>query len=177
MRRAGWRVAASCAVLGLGSMTMGCASQPVAGAGPAAEQPNGEPGDPSPAAEAPSLPTTETGYVPRLGRGSYPQIGRASYYAAHFTGRRTAFGTRFDPRRATIAHRTLPFGTVVRITNLENGRSETATVEDRGPFTPGRIVDMSRSLAERLDMIRQGVVRVEVTPVEMIPVEGTERRG
>lgn len=66
-----------------------------------------------------------------------------------------------------VAHRTLPFGTVVKITNLENGLSETATVEDRGPFTPGRIIDLSRSLAERLDMIRQGVVSVEVTPVEM----------
>ncbi len=145
MRRAAWRAAASVAILGLGSLTVGCASQATETAQPvAAAQPE-----------------------PSVRPAGEPQVGRASYYAQHFNGRRMANGRRFDQHRPTVAHRTLPFGTVVQVTNLENGLTETAVVEDRGPFIRGRIVDLSRSLAERLGMIRQGVAQVEVQPVEV----------
>jgi len=139
-----WRAAASVAMLGLGSLTVGCASQ---------------------AREAPELVTVAP--EPGMRPAGEVQTGRASYYAHYFAGRRMANGRRFDPRRPTVAHRTLPFGTVVQVTNLDNGLSETAVVEDRGPFIRGRIVDLSRVLAERLDMIRQGTARVEVQPVEV----------
>jgi rare lipoprotein A len=76
-----------------------------------------------------------------------------------------ANGQRFDPHSDTIAHRSLPFGTVVRVTNLHNGRTATGVVLDRGPWTRGRIVDLSPRIAQNLDMMRSGVARVEVVPV------------
>ena len=82
-------------------------------------------------------------------------------------GRRIANGRRFDPRSTSVAHRTLPFGTKVLVTNLGNGRSATATVEDRGPFVQGRIIDLSPRLAAHLGMVVQGVAPVAVVPVEL----------
>ncbi len=95
------------------------------------------------------------------------QLGDASYYGPEFNGRRMANGRRFDPRSASAAHRTLPFGTKVLVTNLRNGRSATATVEDRGPLVRSRIIDLSPRVAEHLGMVVQGVARVRVTPVEL----------
>jgi rare lipoprotein A len=92
-------------------------------------------------------------------------VGIASYYADKFQGRPTASGERFDNGRLTAAHRTLPFGTRVRVTNLDNGRSVTIRVNDRGPFVKGRIIDLSVAAARRLDMLRTGVARVRVEPV------------
>jgi rare lipoprotein A len=95
-----------------------------------------------------------------------PQDGTASYYGADFAGRRTASGERFDPQALTAAHPDLPFGTRVRVTNLENGRSVTVRINDRGPFTGGRIVDVSWGAARELGMLRSGVARVRV---EILP--------
>jgi rare lipoprotein A len=89
-------------------------------------------------------------------------VGVASYYAAKYQGRTTASGETFDNRKLTAAHRTLAFGTTVRVTNLTNGRSVTVRVNDRGPFAAGRIIDLSRAAAERLDMIEAGLARVKV---------------
>lgn len=93
------------------------------------------------------------------------QQGIASYYGPEFTGRRTASGERFDPQSNVAAHRTLPLGTVARVTNLETGRSRTVRIADRGPFIRGRIVDVSPRTAEELGMRQQGVAPVEVTPL------------
>ena len=98
-----------------------------------------------------------------------PLVGLASYYADKFHGRSTASGERFDNGRLTAAHRTLPFGTKVRVTNLENGRSVTVRVNDRGPFVKGRIIDLSLAAARRIYMVRAGVVRVRVEPVSGPP--------
>lgn len=84
--------------------------------------------------------------------------GQASYYADKFQGRSTASGEKYDKRKLTGAHRTLPFGTVVRVTNTSNGRSVEVRINDRGPFKAGRVVDVSRAAAEKLDMIRAGVI-------------------
>lgn len=92
-------------------------------------------------------------------------VGEASFYADKFHGRPTASGERFDNGRLTAAHRTLPFGTKVRVTNLANGRSVVVRVNDRGPFVKGRIIDLSRAAAQRIDMVRAGVVRVKVEPL------------
>ncbi len=88
--------------------------------------------------------------------------GQASYYADKFQGRSTASGEKYDKKKLTGAHRTLPFGTVVRVTNTANGKSVEVRINDRGPFKAGRVVDVSRAAAEKLDMIRAGVVNCTV---------------
>jgi len=79
-------------------------------------------------------------------------------YGDEFAGRKTASGEVFDPQALTMAHRTLPFGTRVRVTNLENHRSVEVVVNDRGPFIPSRIADLSEAAAKRLGMVAHGVV-------------------
>ena len=88
--------------------------------------------------------------------------GSASYYADRFHGRRTASGENYDKHQLTAAHPSLPFGTRVRVTNKGNGRSVIVRINDRGPFTGKRVIDLSRAAAEDLGMIRSGVVRVRV---------------
>ncbi len=103
----------------------------------------------------------------RLGRRSgRTEVGVASYYSRAHHGRPTASGARFDQRALTAAHRSLPFGTRVRVTNLGNGRSVVVTVTDRGPFVRGRILDVSYGAARDLDFVRAGTarVRIEVLP-------------
>ena len=90
------------------------------------------------------------------------QTGVASYYDDKFQGRRTASGERFDQRKMSAAHRTLPFGTKVRVTNPANGRSVVVRVNDRGPFVKGRVIDLSRAAAERLGMVRAGLAQVKL---------------
>ena len=91
--------------------------------------------------------------------------GVASYYGRRFHGRRTANGERFNMRAMTAAHRTLPFGTRVRVTNPRNGRSVVVRINDRGPFVNGRSIDLSRAAAERIGMISRGHARVEMDVV------------
>ncbi len=90
-------------------------------------------------------------------------VGVASYYGGRFHGRRTASGVRFDMNSMTAAHRTLPFGTRVRVTHLGNGRAVDVRINDRGPFIGGRIIDLSRGAAGVIGMHQQGVARVKVT--------------
>ncbi len=103
-------------------------------------------------------------YVPRSDP-DYDQIGMASWYGPGFHGKRTASGRRFDMHAMTAAHKTLPFGTRVRVTNLVNGRTVVLTINDRGPFAKGRIVDVSKRAAERLGFIAKGETRVRVQVV------------
>ena len=90
------------------------------------------------------------------------EVGRASFYAHRFHGRSTASGERYDETKMTAAHRTLPFGTRVRVTNLENGKAVTLRVNDRGPHRKGRVIDVSYKAAKRLGFVRDGVTRVRV---------------
>lgn len=92
--------------------------------------------------------------------------GSASYYAAKFDGRRTASGERFDNSGMTAAHRSLPFGSRVRVTNPANGRSVIVRINDRGPFTRGRLIDVSRAAAEELGMVARGHANVELALIE-----------
>lgn len=92
--------------------------------------------------------------------------GIASYYSDALDGNTTASGQPYDRNALTAAHRTLPFGTQVRVTNLENGASVVLRVNDRGPFVEGRVIDVSRRAAEALDFVRQGLVRVEVRVID-----------
>src|SRR5690606_30787888 len=81
------------------------------------------------------------------------QSGKASYYAAKYNGRRTASGEKFRNSKLTAAHKSLPFGTKVKVTNLRNGKSVKVRINDRGPFVPGRIIDLSKKAARRIDML------------------------
>ncbi len=95
-------------------------------------------------------------------KGRIYQEGTASWYGKKFHGRKTASGERFDMHQLTAAHKTLPFGTVVRVTNLENGRTVDVRINDRGPHTPKRIIDISYSAAKKLGLIEQGLGRVSI---------------
>jgi rare lipoprotein A len=90
-----------------------------------------------------------------------PQLeGLASWYGGKFHGRLTSSGEVFDTNEMTAAHKSLPFGTMVKVTNLDNGKTATVKINDRGPFVEGRIIDLSRAAADELNMVGQGVARV-----------------
>jgi rare lipoprotein A len=95
---------------------------------------------------------------------SGPELGLASFYARSLQGQRTASGARYNSRAMTCAHRTYAFGTVLRVTDVESGRSVLVKVTDRGPFVPGRVVDLSWAAARRLGILDRGVARVRVEP-------------
>ena len=124
------------------------------------------------ATETASQPATEGplhGFDPRAfysKRAISTQRGAASYYADFFAGRLTANGERYDPNAYTAAHRTLPFGSVVRVVYEKTGAWVLVRVNDRGPYAKGRVIDLSRKAATRLSMIRDGVVGVRVELLE-----------
>ncbi len=89
-------------------------------------------------------------------------VGTASFYGKEFHGRKTASGEIFDMYKLTAAHKTLPFGSRVRVTNLENGRSVVVRINDRGPFKKGRIIDLSFEAARRIGMAGTANVRLAV---------------
>ena len=89
-----------------------------------------------------------------------PREGLASWYGPRFHGRRTACGETFDQEALTAAHRTLPFGTLIAVTNVATGSSVTLRINDRGPYVKGRILDCSRAAAEHLGYLQRGVARV-----------------
>jgi rare lipoprotein A len=89
--------------------------------------------------------------------------GLASFYGSD---QQTASGERFNPRALTAAHRTLPFGTKVRVTNVRSGRSVTVRINDRGPFIPGRVIDLSQAAAEELGIVGRGIAKVKLDVVQ-----------
>jgi rare lipoprotein A len=136
--KGGRRAAAAFALLVLAA----CAEQPLPP--PVVSLP-----PPAPLAPAPEHPT-------------FTQFGTASWYGGFHHGRKTASGERFNMNAMTAAHRSLSLGTVVRVTNLENGRTTNVRVNDRGPYKPGRIIDLSAAAAHELDMKEDGLARVRV---------------
>ena len=92
----------------------------------------------------------------------YSMTGIASWYGRRFMGKKTASGEVFDPEKMTAAHRRLAMGTLVRVTNLKNGRQVMVRINDRGPYIPGRIIDLSRAAARTMDMIERGLVPVRM---------------
>jgi rare lipoprotein A len=96
------------------------------------------------------------------------QVGKASIYAKKFAHRKMANGRRMDPNDDNAASKTLPLGSKARVKNLETGKSAVVTIEDRGPFVPGRIVDLSPATAEQIGLQKkQGLATVEVTPLQV----------
>ncbi len=103
---------------------------------------------------------------------NYPQYGNASWYGGKFHGRTTASGERFNKYEFTAAHKKLPFGTILRVTNLRNGKDVYVRINDRGPFIKGRVLDLSLASAEALHFNRRGVIRVKIEIVSL-PVGST----
>lgn len=141
----------------------GCAASPrfAAKGGGARSQPPASDGK-----KETSTPESGSAATPRVkapeGKALLTLEGVASYYAHEFHGRLTSNGETFDMHSLTAAHRTLPFGTKLRVTNLENNRTVTVRINDRGPFKEGRIIDLAMGAAEELDMIRNGTARVRL---------------
>jgi rare lipoprotein A len=101
----------------------------------------------------------------RPGR-AYTETGLATWYGYAYANRPTSSGERFDPHQLTAAHRTLPFNTYVKVTNLENGESVIVRINDRGPFVKNRIIDLSNEAAKRIHMIGRGFVKVRLDVVK-----------
>lgn len=107
----------------------------------------------APTGQGPAFPDTMPEWV---------QQGPVSWYGPGFQGRRTANGETFDTRDLTMAHRSLEFGSEVRVTNLENGRSVVVRVNDRGPYVRGRVADLSHAAARELGFVDDGVVKARI---------------
>jgi rare lipoprotein A len=103
---------------------------------------------------------------PALDRSGQKRVGKASFYAHMFEGRKMADGKAMDPKRNNAASRTLPLGTTAKVTNLNTGKSAVVTIQDRGPYVNGRIVDLSPATAAAIGITpRQGVAKVQVAPI------------
>lgn len=136
-------------------------------ASPALSQPQSVPDpDADPSALVSSPPADDPGAVDTDPADSQHitdlGTGIASYYGRRFAGHPTASGEIFDPTKLTAAHRTLPFGSLVRVTNPANGRSVVVRINDRGPFEPGRTIDLSRAAAKKVGLIRPGSGKVDL---------------
>jgi rare lipoprotein A len=117
----------------------------------------------TPPAPVPVTPQAAPSPPPEVSTAPYfTQTGMASFYGAFHDGKTTADGGTFDPHEFTAAHRTLAFGTVVRVTDLDNGRSVKVEINDRGPHVKGRIIDLSAAAARALGITHDGLARVKV---------------
>ena len=94
------------------------------------------------------------------------QTGKASFYADKFEGVQTASGEKYRRKKLTAAHKTLPFGTKVRVTNLTNNKSVDVVINDRGPYVEGRVIDLSKSAAEKLGFVNQGIAEVRIEVID-----------
>jgi rare lipoprotein A len=113
-----------------------------------------------------------------IDRSGKKRIGKASFYAHMFEGRKMADGKQMDPQHDNAASRTLPLGTTAKVTNLETGKSAFVTIQDRGPYVDGRIVDLSPSTAREIGLSHgQGVARVEVSPLAVPLPNGRVKLG
>jgi len=105
------------------------------------------------------------------------QTGKASFYADKFEGSPTASGEKYKHSKLTAAHKTLPFGTVVRVKNLANNETVDVVVNDRGPYVDGRVIDLSKSAAEKLGFVNKGLADVEVTVIDAGDGKGKIQTG
>jgi|SRR5208337_985121 len=122
----------------------------------------------------PPVPPAGPGHIDHSGR---KEKGRGSFYAKGFTNRKMANGHRMNPNSNEAASKTLPLGSVAKVTNLDNGKSATVRIEDRGPYVGGRVVDMAPKVADQLDMKNKGVAPVEVKPITLPEPDGGVKLG
>jgi rare lipoprotein A (peptidoglycan hydrolase) len=105
------------------------------------------------------------------------RIGAASWYGPGFNGKKTASGDIFDPTKLTAAHRSIPLGRRVRVTHLANGKSVEVLINDRGPYTEGRMIDLSQAAANALEMTGKGIAKVRVEELEEAVIAENVRNG
>jgi rare lipoprotein A len=120
-------------------------------------------------AQLPQFSSTPSPPLPTTDRAVFTQTGVASWYGKTHHGRTTANGEKFDMEALTAAHRTLPFGTIVKVTNLSNNRSVNVRINDRGPYVAGRIIDLSSRAARELGIAENGVARVRIEQLPPAP--------
>jgi rare lipoprotein A len=134
-------------------------------------------------ASAPAAPAAMPAAAPATAAPAQPAAapaaasaegGKIAYYGRKFAGRKTASGERVNPAAMTMAHKTLPFGTRVKVTNPKNGRSVVLRVNDRGPSTPDRVGDVSVAAARQLGMLRAGVIAAELEVVGKAAAKGSK---
>jgi rare lipoprotein A len=115
---------------------------------------------------------------PQLDHSGKRRIGKASFYARMFAGRKMANGKIMNPQNNNAASRTLPLGTTAKVTNLKTGQSALVTIDDRGPYVEGRIVDLSPATAQEIGITRrEGVTKVEVAPITVPQPDGSVKLG
>jgi len=115
---------------------------------------------------------------PKLDRSGRKRVGKASYYAKKFSGRKMADGTPMSPQGDNAASKTLPLGTTAKVTNLDTGKSAVVTIQDRGPYVDGRIVDLSPATAKKIGITEEkGLAKVEVAPIAVPLPDGTVKLG
>jgi rare lipoprotein A len=157
-------------LIALSLLSAGCAGKrPVAAHAPANSQPSPSPEESAgknnpatpPGARTPA-PGKPSKTLPSTAPLGYTEQGNASWYGIPFHGRRSSNGEVYDMNKLTAAHRTLPFETVVRVTNLNNGKATTVRITDRGPFVDNRIIDLSQAAAREIESIGPGVVPVRL---------------
>ena len=150
-------------------VSVGCAAKrPVSAAPPGQPAPAPAP-SPTNAPPAPSARRPKT--PPAPAPVGYTEVGNASWYGKPFHGRRASNGETYDMYKLTAAHRTLPFDTMVRVTNLNNGKSTTVRITDRGPFVENRIIDLSLAAAREIESVGPGVVPVRLEVLGDVNVE------
>lgn len=150
----------------LALLSIGCAAKRQVSAAPPAPPPSTAP----PTTTAPSTPPRHPKTPPAPAPVGYTQEGSASWYGKPFDGRRASNGEIYDMYKLTAAHRTLPFETMVRVTNLSNGKSTVVRITDRGPFVEGRIIDLSLAAAREIESVGPGVVPVRLEVVGNVDV-------
>jgi rare lipoprotein A len=163
------RLASRTVLIAVALLSAGCGGKrPVASHPPTNTPPSAAPAES--AGGATSNPATPPAAAARPGKHSktppapagYSEEGNASWYGLPFNGRRASNGEIYDMNKLTAAHRTLPFETVVRVTNLNNGKTTTVRITDRGPFVDNRIIDLSQAAAREIESIGPGVVPVRL---------------
>lgn len=125
-------------------------------------------------ARLPPVASSPVGHIDHSGR---TEKGRASFYAGHFARRKMADGDRMNPNADVAASKNLPLGSVAKVTNLTNGKTATVLIEDRGPFAPGRVVDVAPKVAHELELAEKGVATVEVKPITLPRPDGKVALG
>ncbi len=164
-RKIGW-VLTCCVAVGAWTQLAGCSMNDTAEASVAPQAAPQPAADPMPAAK------------PQADRSGHSRVGVASFYAESFFGRQMADGERMDPGGDNAASRTLPLGTTAKVTNLSTGQSAVVTIQDRGPYAKGRLVDLSPATARRIGIShRQGVARVRVSPIAVPLPDGRVKLG
>lgn len=128
---------------------------------------------PKPAAENGKAKAQEVQRHTKVDRSGKKQRGKASYYSRKFTGKKMASGSPMNPNANVAASKTLPLGTKARVKNLRTGKSTVVDVQDRGPYVKDRVIDLSPKAAKQVDMDKDGVAPVEVTPLQVPKADGS----